>query len=361
MPAPQSNASEGIIRVLSIDGGGIRGILPSKVLQHIEDSTGKNITALFHLISGTSTGGIIACGLACGLSSSELCDLYAKEGGSIFARSMWRTVTTVANLDGPKYSADALEEKLLTKFHGKWLSEAEGAELLVPSYCITLPKPVELDDGRVQSTRMPFLFKSWKARGLQLDKGEVKETYDFMLRDIARATSAAPTYFPPAKIENRRGDLYWMVDGGVFANNPAMCALASARKIFPDAKRFLVVSLGTGCRERSIDGANAADWGAIGWLHPVLSILMDGNADTVCYELDQMLGEFHKRFDISLGTDPAKDPCAVYEDFDDADPDNIQRLIRLAGKLIDDGRVELDKLCETLSEPKIEVVIKEKP
>lgn len=353
MSNPESNASEEIIRVLSIDGGGIRGILPAKVLEEIEKCTGKNIPELFHLISGTSTGGIIACGLVSGLSSSELCDLYVNEGGDIFVHSIWRTVTTVANLDGPKYSADVLEEKLLEKFRDKWLSETRGAEVLIPSYCITLPKPVEIDDGRVQSMRMPILFKSWKARGLQLDSGETKEDYDFMVRDITRATSAAPTYFPPAKIKNRSGSDYWMVDGGVFANNPAMCALASARRLFPDAKRFLVVSLGTGSLERTINGPQAADWGEIGWLHPILSILMDGNADTVCYELDQFPDTDHRRFDISLGTDPSTDACAVNEDFDDAGPDNIQRLLRLAGKLINDERDEMDKLCKILETPKI--------
>lgn len=252
---------------------------------------------------------------------------------------------------GPKYAAETLEDKLHNTLGDTWLSETKGAELLVPSYCITLPKPVELDGGRVQSNRTPFLFKSWKARGILLDAGEVKETYDFKLRDIARATSAAPTYFCPAKIENRSGDSYWMVDGGVFANNPAMCALASARRIFPDAKRFLVVALGTGCLERTIDGSQAAGWGEIGWLHPVLSILMDGNADTVCYELDQLPDTDHRRFQISLGTDPG-DEYAVHEDFDDATPDNIQRLVKLAEKLIKDEDAKLHRLCDELKQPK---------
>ena len=158
-----------------------------------------------------------------------------------------------------------------------------------------------------------------------------------------------PRLFPPAAISSRNGDVYQMVDGGV-CNNPAMCALLRSR-IFPDVKRCLVVSLGTGSLERSIDGVAAAKWGEIAWLHPILSTLMDGNADTVCYQLDQLLDDDHRRFQISLGTD-ANDEYAVNEDFDDAGPDNIQRLVKLAGKLIKDYDAELDRLCKELEQPK---------
>jgi hypothetical protein len=198
---------------------------------------------------------------------------------------------------------------------------------------------------------MPFLFKSWKARGTLLDPGDDKLALDFRLRDIARATSAAPTYFPSAHIQNRKGDAFWMADGGLFANNPAMCALTSARKIFPGAERFLLVSLGTGQREDPINGKASADWGELGWLHPVLSILLDGNADTVCYEADQELGPDHRRLDASLGTNP-KDPYFVAEAFDDATHGNIARIEALANKVIADEAARLTALCAELRQPK---------
>jgi hypothetical protein len=211
---------------------------------------------------------------------------------------------------------------------------------------------VSLDGGRVQSTRSPMFFKSWKARGQAMSPGDAaKEAFDFKLRDIARATSAAPTYFPAANIQNQLKQDYWMVDGGVFANNPAMCALTSAMKIFGPGNDYMVVSLGTGTLERKINGADAAGWGEVAWLHPILSILMDGNSDTVGYEMDQFSGVRHFRFEISLGSDPS-DPYAVDEDFDDAKPDNIQRLEALAGKLISDEKPRLDPLCAELRKPK---------
>jgi uncharacterized protein len=339
------------IRILALDGGGIRGILSARLLQEIEQRMGKPATALFHLIAGTSIGGITACGLLKGMSAKALGDLYAAKGGEIFSQSLWRTLTTLDNLAGPKYAPTTLENILTENLGDTWLSQTHGAELLVTSYCIRLPKTVPIDDGAVQTSRMPYLFKTWKARGTFLDQGDNVLALDFQLRDIARATSAAPTYFPPAMITNKRGEKYAMVDGGVFANNPAMCALASARRLYPDAARFLLVSLGTGSLERSIDADQAQKWGEVSWLHPILNILMDGNADTVSYEADQELGDGHVRFDISTGTDPNAD-TTVNEDFDCATKDNIARIERLATRLIAQSRASLNWVCTALSQPK---------
>jgi hypothetical protein len=340
------------IRILALDGGGIRGILSARLLQEIEQRTQRPAIELFHLVAGTSIGGITACGLLSGKSAKALGDLYATTGGEIFGHSLWRTVTTLDNLAGPKYAPTALEIILKQALGDTWLSETRGAELLVTSYCIRLSKPVPLDGGAVQTTRMPYFFKTWKARGTFLDPGDEAPALDFRLREIARATSAAPTYFPPAMITNRRGETYAMVDGGVFANNPAMCALASARRLYRGhAARFLLVSLGTGSLERSIDADAAVKWGEVSWLHPILNILMDGNADTVCYEADQELGGDHIRFEISTGTNP-NDDAAVNEDFDCATPDNIERIELLARRLIERSQEKLDRLCATLKDPK---------
>jgi hypothetical protein len=324
------------VRILSIDGGGIRGILPARVLQALERLAGKPVTEMFDLIAGTSTGGIIGCGLVAGVPIGQLADLYVQHGGEIFDRSLWRTVTTLNNLSGPKYSADRLEELLKQQLGDTLMlsqvSKPPMPELLVPAYCIQLPKPVSLDGSDVLSMRTPYFFKSWKASGRCLDKGDAPSACDFPLWQVARATSAAPTYFPPASIRNADNEPFAMVDGGVFANNPAMCALASAQKLF-DADEAIVVSLGTGSLERPIKADAAAEWGEVAWLHPLLSIFMDGNADTVCYQLSQLPQVRDFRFEISTGTDSSK-PETVNEDFDDARVDNINRLEALAQKML---------------------------
>src|SRR5215831_6844676 len=98
-----------IIRILTMDGGGIRGIIPARILQHIEESTGKPASALFHLIAGTSTGGILGCGLAKGKPAREIADLYARRGGEIFHRSLWDKVTTIDGLSNPDYDPTPLQ------------------------------------------------------------------------------------------------------------------------------------------------------------------------------------------------------------------------------------------------------------
>ena len=335
------------VRILTIDGGGIRGILPARLLQALEKVAVRHTTEMFDLIAGTSTGGIIGCGLVARVSPEDLADMYAIHGGEIFSGSLWRTVVTLDNLRGPKYAPDALEELLKKKLgEDSWLSSVTGPDLLVPSYCIQLPKPEPLEGSNVLTTRRPYFFKSWKASGRLLDPGEKADESDFQLWQIACATSAAPTYFPPATVTSKAGSQFAMIDGGVFANNPAMCALASARLLF-DADKFIVVSLGTGSLERAINAKAAADWGEVQWLHPILNILMDGSADTVGYELDQMPEVQHHRFEISTGTDPS-DPATVNEDFDYATPDNIARLEALARKLVEIHKEELRTVADLL-------------
>src|SRR5438270_1958446 len=127
-----------IIRILSIDGGGIRGIIPAGLLQSIEESIGEPASTLFHLIAGTSTGGILGCGLAKGKSAREIAELYADRGGEIFHRSLWDKVTTIDGLSNPDYDPGPLEAILGEEFGDTWLSEGCGAELMVPSYAIQL-------------------------------------------------------------------------------------------------------------------------------------------------------------------------------------------------------------------------------
>jgi Patatin-like phospholipase len=341
-----------IIRILSMDGGGIRGIIPARLLQRIEEETGEPASTLFHLMAGTSTGGILGCGLAKGKSAREIADLYAQRGGEIFHRSLWDKVTTIDGLSNPDYDPSPLELILGEELGDTWLSESHGAELMVPSYAIQLPFEQPGDGLGLLIPRAPYFFKTWKAKGTKLDQGDNRDELDFRLKDIARATSAAPTYFPPALIQNRAGQSFGMIDGGVFANNPAMCALVSAYKLFPQIKKFMLVSLGTGSLERPIPYAEAKNWGLVHWARPILNVLFDGNSDTTSYEVDQILGASHYRFDISLGMNPKQDPNAVNEDFDDASPDNIARIERKANALVNGMADKLRTVIDELKKPK---------
>jgi hypothetical protein len=335
----------GTIRILSIDGGGIRGIIAAAVLGRILGSTPAR--DVFHLIAGVSTGGILACGLCRPdpLRPEDLIDLYVAHGSEIFSRSLLQRIPG-ADLFDEKYAAGPLERHLEEQLGEYRLSDVRQTDLLVPAYAIQLPAPRANGE-----TRAPLFFRSWQAMGEGLPPGTSAAEYDFLLRDVARSTSAAPTYFEPALIHNAARQPFGLIDGGVFANNPAMCALVAAWNRYGRDRRYLVVSLGTGFLQRPIPFEEARGWGKIGWLEPLLSVLMDGNTDTVAYQAEQVLGSDYVRFDIPLGTTRGE-PHAVNDDLDDASPANIAAILAKAEDLIDREASRIAALAERLREPK---------
>lgn len=338
-------------RILSIDGGGIRGLLPARVLETIEHRTGHGIARHFHLLAGTSTGGLLALGLGTPrpggsqpFSAAEMVKLYQAKGPKIFARSMWHSVTSLGAITDERYDSDNIETILKELLKNRKLSECLAeVDILVPAYEI--------------ERRLPYFFKSWHARGEPPVENEKPGQRDFLARDVARATSAALTYFQPAKVKSMADETYAFIDGGVFANNPGMAALVAARWLYPQAEAFEILSLGTGTMERPIRYADAKNWGLVGWARPVISVMMGGNSATVHYQLREIADAFklsvrYNRFEIDLGQDP-DDPNAVNDDFDDASPGNRAALMRKADDLMDIYRGALDDLIGRLqAEPK---------
>ncbi|WP_413110310.1 patatin-like phospholipase family protein [Thaumasiovibrio sp. DFM-14] len=297
--------------ILSIDGGGIRGIIPALVLAELEKLTGKASRDLFHLMCGTSTGGIIALGLSVdkeqGLpySAVELSKIYRDRGTEIFARSFWQGVSSVGGLADETYSSDGLEQVLEEYFSSDVMAAAK-TRVMVTTYDI--------------ERRSPFFIKSWK-----------ESTRSVKMRDAARATSAAPTYFEPAllTIENRR---HALIDGGIFVNNPAVSAYAEAKKLYPD-EEIKLLSLGTGELVRKIPYREAKDWGKASWALPAMNCMFDGVCDAADYQLQQILGDNYLRMQVRL--DVAND------DLDDASARNIASLTSEATRLLDSMRAQL--------------------
>ena len=322
-----------LVKILSIDGGGIRGIIPAMLLAHIETTAGRPIAQLFDLVAGTSTGGILALGLTIPKtaatplhSARQLVDLYEKQGRQIFSRSLWRRFVSCDNLMHEKYSASGIEAVLTGYFGDSRLRDA-ATDVLVTSYEI----------GR----SFPFFFKSSNARR--------RPDYDFPARYVARATSAAPTYFAPMKLPSgTNSDYYTLIDGGVFANNPAACALVEARTTHPEAGDFLVVSLGTGALNRSLTYSATKDWGIAKWAVPLLSIVFDGVSSTVDYQLRQLLPDQstdcrrYYRFQTTLD--------GQNHSLDNTSSANITALKGLANELIDKEADNLAKLAKKLVE-----------
>ncbi|WP_205697225.1 patatin-like phospholipase family protein [Conexibacter sp. SYSU D00693] len=265
------------MRILSIDGGGIRGLVPARVLERLEAITGRPVFELFDLVAGTSTGGILGCSLCAPAldagggarhTAAELVGLYRTEGPRIFRRSLGQRVRSLEGLVDEKHSAAALDDALERYLGDARLGDALVA-LLVTTYDL--------------QARAPFFFKSWRTD---------EEGRDALLRDVARATAAAPTYFEPLRWRSAdgRGPQRALVDGGVFAANPAMCAYAEAARLRP-GEPVLVLSLGTGETFEPIAFDDAKDWGLAEWARPVIDVVLDGVSDTVGYQLDHLVPE----------------------------------------------------------------------
>jgi patatin-like phospholipase/acyl hydrolase len=338
------------IKILSIDGGGIRGIIPGTILNYLEtalqkesDDPNSRLADHFDLIAGTSTGGILTCTYLTAddqgkskYSAEFAVDLYMKNGGQIFERTFWRKIKTVFGLFGAKYSATAIQNLLHEYFGDAWISE--------------LRRPCIITSYDIRNRATVFFNK--------LD-GVNSPVKNYKVKEVTRATSAAPTYFPPALIKSEIEAPLALVDGGTFANNPALCAYAEARAIdfakvdspgdvaFPSAKEMLMISLGTGTELTPYTYPEAKRWGAVQWIQPVIDVMMSGNSETVDYQLRQIFdatnsGAFYHR--IQPGLQDAKSAM------DDVSPENLIALKEAGLKYISDNQKELDSIIKQILE-----------
>jgi uncharacterized protein len=297
-----ANGEANSVKVLAIDGGGIRGIIPALILSELQKRLGKEPWQTFDLIAGTSTGGIIALGIgtACNngkpYSPDQLLNLYLQNGSAIFKKN-W--LTPLRQLLFPKYSPDGLQATLARFFQATEFCTAL-TPLLTSSYNL--------------QTQLPFFFKSHLIAA--------RPNYNWRVTDIARATSAAPTFFPPFHLTRGMED-YALVDGGVFVNNPSMAAYVEARLLYPNAPRIVVVSVGTGDRQDAITYARAKKWGLVGWAKQIVPVLMDSVSEAVDFELTTLPECTYYRLQVP------NLPLAAGQ-MDNVAPDNLAALQTLA-------------------------------
>lgn len=306
-PASDSN----LFRILSLDGGGIRGIIPAKWLEVLEESTGKAASNSFDLIAGTSTGSILACGVALGIPAKKIIDLYIDRGSEIFSRGGFLSRAGrlfTEGISGPKYSDAGLETELKEVFKDKAFGD--------------LPKKVLITTYNTEA-RQPMIFKSWR-----------KEYEDFPIWEIVKASCSAPTYFPGHALDQGRYSVP-LIDGGVVANNPAACALAEGVRLRKDdgnsfqLSDFKLLSLGTGELTQPITLEEVKEWGALEWAIPLIDVLFDGSSDAVHYQCTQVLGDTYLRIQCALRSGIDK--------LDNPELTNLQALLRTANKRLNEG------------------------
>ena len=263
-------------RILSIDGGGILGTFPAACLAAFERHLPKPIGSYFDLIAGTSTGGIIAIGLALGLRASELLDLYERHGPEIFgqgrgrlANAIARKLRAVRHLVIPKYRPDALRGVLDNVLGERLIGDAR-TRLLIPAW-----NPI---------ARTVHVYKTAHHPRFRTD-------YRCLAADAAMATAAAPTYFPRHIARDAAG----LTDGGTWANNPIAIAVVEAVAVLrwpPDAIRVLSL----GCLEETYDITKHAGIGSLGT--NVIPLFMDGQSRGAMGIAKLLTGDEHERHAI---------------------------------------------------------------
>ena len=304
------------IRILTIDGGGIRGLIPARILVRVEEllqeiSRNKKakISDYFDLVAGTSTGGILTALILApepGYKAVDLVDLYVRYGDSIFTRAVAAKTVDPLGLFNPLYQHDTLETVLL-----KYFGDLKVSELVRP--CLIPMYNIETGMATFVS-------------GLGIRQFPERDRY---VKDVLRATTAAPTYFAPMR---RLHDAF--IDGGMFANNPALCAYVEATKFpaEPRAEDIMILSLGTGSINRNYPYESARRWGRLHWIRPALEIYSSAASQTVDHQLE-ILYEHKDKMENYLRIEPNLKEFKTSVALDNTAPENIQSLIKVGEKL----------------------------
>jgi len=279
-------------RILSLDGGGIRGLITIILLQRLNQESGlASWLDKVDMVAGTSTGGLLALAIAKGVDLQVLRDLYETKGKDVFDDSWLDDITDLGSIIGAEYSNKNLTRELKKIFGNTSLGDMKHS-VIVTTF--------DLDNEATDPQK-----RSWKPKLFHNLPGDDNDN-NFLAYKVGLYTSAAPTYFPAV-------DGY--IDGGVFANNPSMCALVQTQDKRNQNKAplqdVILLSLGTGTSLMYIKGKNL-DWGYAQWAKPLISLMLDGVGGIADYQCKQILEERYHRLaptfppDVSISLDDVK-------------------------------------------------------
>jgi patatin-like phospholipase/acyl hydrolase len=321
-------------RILSIDGGGLRGIVVVEILKWIEtnilkiENPNASIHNSFDLFAGTSTGGLIACALTISdkdgqnplYTLEDIGKIYEEKGKSIFPLCLSaaeRSYTWIQNKFGPKYDVDGLLKVLNEKFENKRILDC-SKNIFIPTYDVSKFRPI--------------YFTSRRAKLAALENHRNASKFNCKLTDICLATSAAPTYFPSFPLaysdESGYNDNLNCIDGGVYMNNPALAAYIEVlsnplyyrgeHKI--DEKDIYILSIGTGKVTRTISEKEGKKWGEMKWAKKVIDAAMLGSSQTVEEQLHSILPNRYLRINLDIDSQ--------FSELDDSSTETLNYLVK---------------------------------
>jgi patatin-like phospholipase/acyl hydrolase len=379
-------------RILSLDGGGIRGVVAATMLAEVEKLIDKPLNQYFNLIAGTSTGAILASAIAIGKRSQEIIELYKQKGSLIFpykSRLSPQRLGLVIQygLSAPKYSDAGLIQVMKETFENVKLWDVKAPLLLITSYDTISREPIFFKNWRqdkaygnvplweacVCSASAPTFFPAHrltkKAEGiaqkatartitLAEDASSIEDEYKYMqivissgkgsgqTRTIAEYDGANRTAqldsswneIPDNTSVYSLSGIYSAIDGGVAANNPSSCAIAEALRLNYPLEKISVLSVGTGDRTDVISLEKAQEWGAVQWAVPVIGVLFDGSSDVHDYVSKQVLDNRLLRLQFKLDRQLTGKPLS--DELDDVNRDNIENLIEASKVYINQPKVQ---------------------
>lgn len=319
---------ENPFRILAIDGGGVRGLIPPTVLTHLEarlqvhsHNLFSRLGPRFDLIAGTSSGAITAALLRGDISrymyAKEIQHFFTTQSPTIFPKSPFHFLRSWFGLRDQRYPSEPLRRLLLAFLGPGTLYTLQGS-ILIPAYDI--------------QGRTPLLC------GIR---------HDLPIVDAVLGSCAAPTYFEPVKT-SPPGEEYTLVDGGLFANNPALVAYFVARTAFGvPTNSISVLSLGTGKDQKEYPYKRVRNWGAVQWIKPVLDMMMGGQSASVDWALTHLLRPSHyTRINPYLGEIDNPPSHAL----DDTSPRNLRALRELGEHAAAEYPRTLDIIAKDLAE-----------
>jgi len=330
--------------ILSIDGGGIRGIIPAVFLAELKKVLEKNgvdkpYHQIFDIIAGTSTGGLISLALTVpigrktggdlydthgGVSAEKLPELYKTFGDRVFPGNRNRVRKLIRQVFTSKYSSVPFRIVLKEIFGNHTVKEAL-TNILITAFDMKTMQPV-------------FIKKRPKHAGGDEDP-------DYYMVDAALATAAVPTYFPPVYV-SRNNETFCLIDGGIFCINPALSAFIEARKIYPDSREYIVLSLGTGTQKEEYRTERIQHWGFFNWIAPwlgvpIITAVGEGQRISTNHMLKKLPQVTLFRFDIELDREKGV--------IDDGSPENISYLHEKGKEMWNKGKSQISEFVRLIA------------
>ena len=341
-----------MVRILAVDGGGVRGLMPAIILNEIErrcaEQMGRavRLCELFDVIAGTSTGAVITLLLSKPdpASGATLIQLYEADAKYFFHRSWLRALLTLDGWLGPKYSRRNAAA-LMRKYLGE-TTELKQAQtnIVIPIYALRSKWP-----------RVVLFSKDWAVH-------REAEGFNFRMWEVGCAAGAAPTYFASYTLESlgEKKRAYHAVDGAVYINNPALEGLTHAMELRKQGKlkgaeqpreetatdqtrgmgQYLVVSVGTGYHDVPVSTHRATRWGTLGWAVPILDVIFEAQAEAASLQLEQMMPD-HRYYRLQ----PALDKDTK---LDDSRPATLRYLRHTTEHFVKEKSDVLDEIVKLL-------------